>query len=161
VTSTFSPIGDISFLLILPRSVSPMNKPIVSSSRRMSTNGSHILHALILARGMFPSMSLMICLSLPSTMKTSQIPKDTTQKDRKMRSTSGRGWIHTRFKHAYGIRHNMQNRRALEERPSTDRSPWYTRRNSQISLCSPHSNLNRNTPERTAVNKSLVPSRVS
>src|SRR5216683_3100861 len=47
---TFSPMGDISFRRIFPRSGSPMNKPIVSSSRRMKTNGSQMLQYLILGR---------------------------------------------------------------------------------------------------------------
>jgi hypothetical protein len=34
---TLSPIGDISLRLIFPRSVSPINNPIESSSRKMST----------------------------------------------------------------------------------------------------------------------------
>ena len=57
---TFSPIGDISFLLTLRRSVSPINSPIESPSRRIRTN---------FGCGMLPSVSLMICLSVPSRRK--------------------------------------------------------------------------------------------
>ena len=39
----------------------------MSSSRKMSTYGSQMLHDLIFARGTLPSMSLIICRSLPST----------------------------------------------------------------------------------------------
>lgn len=63
---TLSPIGDISFRLIFPRSVSPIKRPIESSSRTMSTKGSEMLQALIFGRGIFPSISLIICLSVPS-----------------------------------------------------------------------------------------------
>ena len=56
---TLSPIGDISLRRILPRSFSPMNRPIVSSSRIISTYGSDMLQYLILGRAMLPSVSLM------------------------------------------------------------------------------------------------------
>jgi hypothetical protein len=67
---TFSPIGDISFRRILPRSGSPINRPMVSSSRRMNTNGSQILQYLILGRWLLPSMSLMICRSVQSVVSS-------------------------------------------------------------------------------------------
>lgn len=60
----------MSFRLIFPRSVSPMNSPIVSSSRKMRTKGSDILHALIFGLGMVPSTSLMTCRSVPSVRET-------------------------------------------------------------------------------------------
>jgi len=67
--ATFSPIGDISFLRILPRSVS-INNPIVSSSRIMRTYGSQILHARILARGLLLlSVSLIDWRSVPSWVR--------------------------------------------------------------------------------------------
>ena len=63
---TLSPIGDMSFLLIFPRSVSPINRPMESSSRMINTKGSDILQARIFGRGILPSASLMICRSVPS-----------------------------------------------------------------------------------------------
>lgn len=49
--------------------------------------------------------------------------------------------IHTRFEDAYSVRHHMQDSCTLKERSSTDRSPRYTSRNSQIRLSSPGRNL--------------------
>jgi hypothetical protein len=69
---TFSPIGDMSFRLIFPRSGSPIKRPIVSSSRRIKRKGSQILQDRIFGRGMLPSTSLMTCLSTPSAIYVCQ-----------------------------------------------------------------------------------------
>ena len=63
---TFSPIGDMSLRRIFPFSISPMNSPIVSSSRMMRMKGSQMLQDLILGLAVFPSRSLMLCRSVPS-----------------------------------------------------------------------------------------------
>ena len=67
---TLSPIGDMSFLLIFPLSVSPTNSPMESSSLKTSTNGSEILQALIFGLGILPSLSGIICRSVPSGSRT-------------------------------------------------------------------------------------------
>lgn len=125
----------MSFLLILPRSVSPMNRPIVSSSRRINTKGSHILHALILARGKFPSMSLITCLSAPSTHHKSNNANTSGQHKR------------TRLEDSYRVCHHVQNRSTLEERAGTNRRSWYTGRNSQFGLARPRRNLSHSHPQ--------------
>ena len=71
---TFSPIGDISLRRIFPLSISPMNSPMVSSSRMIKMNGSQMLHDLILGLAVLPSRSLMLCRSVPSKCRCQQCP---------------------------------------------------------------------------------------
>ena len=105
--STFSPIGDTSFRLILPRSISPINSPMVSSSRMMRMNGSHMLHDLILGLGVLPSRSLMLCRSVPS-------------RHQRQRHPPGGRCIRTSFKHPGHVEHDMKNCSSLEERRGTE-----------------------------------------
>lgn len=60
----------MSFLLIFPLSVSPINSPMESSSLRTNTNGSEILQALIFGLGILPSLSGITCRSVPSGSRT-------------------------------------------------------------------------------------------
>ena len=88
---TFSPIGDMSLRRIFPFSISPMNNPIVSSSRMMRMKGSQMLQHLILGLAVFPSRSLMLCRSVPSAEPSAS-------------EKSSRQHAHTGFKHPDDIR---------------------------------------------------------